>query len=408
MEPQWTPDRIAALFDSVEQHAAGAVSLRHELHADARVGGDESDTTRALLAALNMQHELLPAGGALVRVGPADGPAIGLRAELDALPVLERTTVPWRSRGEAMHACGHDVHMAAAVAVARVLATAGAPVPLLLVLQPREEVLPSGARDVTEDAAFAAHDVRAVVGVHLQPRLPQRHFAATGGAVNAAADLFTIVVHGRPGHAAYPHLTADPVVAAADLIGTLQHLVSRRVDPTNPTVLTIGSIEGGRSHNVVPAAVRMSGILRTFDEEDRVNLHRAIQSTSAAVAGVHGCTAEVEVFLGTPVLENDPALAAAATLWLERAGLEPAAPHRSCGADDFSYYGSVCPSLMVFVGVGTGSHDQPGLHHPSFLPPDESVLEVATAMLAGYLGACEMITGLEMPAAESFSHHARR
>lgn len=408
MHHDWTPDRVAGLFAGVADQLPDAIALRHALHADPRTGGDESDTTHALLGAVGMDHELLPEGGALVRVGPGNGPTIGLRAELDALPVVERTEVAWRSRSQAMHACGHDVHMAAAVAVARTLDAAGAPVPLLLLLQPREEVLPSGALDTRDSAAFQAHDVHAVVGVHLQPRLAQGHFAATGGAVNAAADQFVIVVHGRPGHAAYPHLTADPVVAAADLVGSLQHLVSRRVDPTNPTVLTIGTIEGGKSHNVVPATVRMSGILRTFDEEDRARLHRAIEDISQAVAGIHGCTAEVQVSLGAPVLANDPTLATTAAAWLEHAGLAPAAPHRSCGADDFSYYCSACPSLMVFVGVGTGGLDQPGLHHPNFLPPDESVGEVATAMLAAYLGACETLIGLDLPSLETFRRHALR
>ncbi len=408
MDRDWTPERVVGLFDALEARLEEAVRLRHAVHAEPRLSGDESDTTATLLAALGLPHELLPKGGALVRVGDPGGTAVAVRAELDALPVVERTGVPWQASDGAMHACGHDVHMAAAIAVARTLHEAGAPVPLLLLLQPREEVLPSGAKDVVESAAFQGHDVGAIVGVHVQPRLAQGEFAATAGAVNAAADQFTIVVHGRPGHAAYPHLTADPVVAAADLIGTLQHLISRQVDPTNPTVLTIGSIQGGNSPNVVPSAVRMSGILRTFDEHDRTRLHRAIETTSVAVAEVHGCEAEVEVSLGAPVLDNHPTLATTAAIWLEHAGLTPAPPHRSCGADDFSYYCTVSPSLMVFTGVGTGSAEEPGLHHPDFLPPDETVSEVAVAMLAAYLGACEMVAGLDLPVAEAFSRRARR
>lgn len=408
MDPDWTPDRVAGLFGTLEEHLPAAVELRHRLHAEPRLSGHEEDTAATLVEAVGLPHEPLPEGGALVRVGDARGPAVGLRAELDALPVVERNDISWSSDNDAMHACGHDVHMAAAVAVARTLQQAGAPVPLLLMLQPREEVLPSGARDVTEAEAFRAHDVRAVVGVHVQPRLAQGSFSATAGAVNASSDEFTITINGRPGHAAYPHLTADPVVSAADLIGTLQHLISRQVDPTSPTVLTIGSIRGGNSPNVVPSAVRMSGILRTFDEHDRVRLHRSLASTAEAIADVHGCDAEISVSLGAPVLDNDPGLATTAAIWLEHAGLAPATPHRSCGADDFSYFCSVCPSLMVFVGVGTGSHQEPGLHHPDFLPADRTVAEVATAMLASYLGACETVAGLDLPDVDTFSRHARR
>ena len=397
MTAAWSGERIAALFRRLDGHIAGAAVLRREMHADPRLSGQEHDTTMALAAALEMSVEPLDTGGAVLRIGGRDGPAVGLRAELDALPVDEKTNVAWRSANGAMHACGHDVHMAAAVAVARTLQDEGAPVPLVLVLQPREETLPSGAKDIALSPEFTGHDIRAFLGVHVQPRLRQGHFAATPGPVNAAADQFTIDVNGRPGHAAYPHLTADPVVTAADLIGTLQHLISRQVDPTNPTVLTIGSITGGNSPNVVPAAVRMTGILRTFDEHDRVRLHGAIETTAKAIAEVHGCDAEVAVSLGAPVLVNEATLTAAAATWIERAGLVHAPPLRSCGADDFSYYCPMFPSLMVFVGVGSGGPDEPGLHHPNFLPPDETVGEVARAMLAGYLGACSTV--IELPAA---------
>lgn len=393
----WTSERIAGLFSGLESHTEAAIELRRELHADPRLSGEEQDTTKALTDALGIAGESLPTGGAVLRIGQAHGPAIGLRAELDALPVVETTDVSWGSTNGAMHACGHDVHMAAAFAVARTLKEHGAPVPLVLVLQPREETLPSGARDVALSETFTDHDIRAFIGAHVQPRLPQGHFAATPGPVNAAADQFTIVVNGRPGHAAYPHLTADPVVAAADLIGTLQHLISRQVDPTNPTVLTIGSINGGNSPNVVPSSVRMSGILRTFDEHDRVRLHATLDNAASAVTNIHGCDTDVKISLGAPVLVNDVALTTTAATWLERSGLTPSPPLRSCGADDFSFYCALFPSLMVFVGVGSGGANEPGLHHPDFLPPDGAVGEVATAMLAAYLGAASTVVDLPLP-----------
>ena len=394
----WTEERVGALFRHLEKHLDSAVELRRSLHAEPRLSGDEDATTEMLVEALGLPADRLPRGGAMVRVGDSKGPAIGIRVELDALPVVEATDVPWRATNGAMHACGHDVHMAAALAVCRALEEAGAPVPLVLVLQPREETLPSGAKDVAESAAFAEHGIAVMLGAHVQPRLRQGHFAATPGPVNAAADQFRIVVNGLPGHAAYPHLTADPVVASADLIGTLQHLVSRQVDPTNPTVLTVGSISGGNSPNVVPASVRMEGILRTFDEHDRTRLHGALDSASKEVARIHGCEAEVEVSRGAPVLVNEPELTTAAAAWLERAGLSPAPALRSCGADDFSYYCDLVPSLMVFVGVGAGDAEQPGLHHPRFLPPEETVGDVARAMLGAYLGACAGL--VEMPPPE--------
>lgn len=397
MSHDWTAGRVGVLFRTLDKYVDDAVALRRQIHVEPRGSGEEQDTTDLILEALGMPAVLLPEGGAIVRVGDDDGPAVGLRAELDALPVTEQTDVPWRSTNGSMHACGHDVHLAAASAVVRALADAGAPLPLVLVLQPREETYPSGAKDVTLSEEFEKHDLRAFIGAHVQPRLPQGCFAATPGPVNAAADEFTIVVQGRPGHAAYPHLTADPVVAAADLIGTLQHLVSRQVDPTNPTVLTVGSISGGNSPNVVPASVRMDGILRTFDEHDRVRLHGAIARTAEAVADVHGCDAEVAVSLGAPVLVNDPDLARIAETWIEEAGLTAAPPLRSCGADDFSFYCPLVPSLMVFVGVGSGGRGEPGLHHPTFLPSEETVGQLARTMLAAYLAGCSTVEELPLP-----------
>jgi len=393
----WNPARVSSLVARLAEQVDDAVALRHAIHADPRTSGNEDDTTEMLLDALGLPAQRLPFGGAIVRIGDPEGPAIGLRAELDALPVKESTPVEWASTNGAMHACGHDVHMAAAYAVARTLAEMPGPLPLVLVLQPREETLPSGAADVVQSPEFAAHDLRAFLGVHVQPTLDPGTFSAAGGAVNAAADLFQIDVLGRPGHAAYPHLTADPVVAAADLVGSLQHLVSRQVDPTHPTVLTVGSINGGSSANVVPASVRMRGILRTFDEVDRVTLHGAIEDATRAVSDIHGCDSRVEVSLGAPVLVNDPVFATAATQWLVRAGFAPSPPLRSCGADDFSYFGSVVPSLMIFLGVESMFGEKPGLHHPTFLPPDWTVHQTARALMAGYLAACGIEEDVPLP-----------
>jgi amidohydrolase len=397
MTAEVSGDVSQVLFDTLEEHLGAAVALRRELHAEPRLSGHEHDTTATLMDAVGISEGLVGSGGAVLRVGDAPGPAIGLRAELDALPVEENTGVGWAATNGAMHACGHDVHMAAAVALARTLQQVGGPLPLALVLQPREETLPSGARDIALSGAFEEHGIAAMLGTHVQPMLPTGCFSATSGPVNAAADQFTIEVRGRPGHAAYPHLTADPVVAAADLIGTLQHLISRQVDPTHPTVLTVGSINGGNSPNVVPSSVRMRGILRTFDEHDRVELHRSMGEATRSVADVHGCDAEVDVDLGAPVLVNDQELAVEATHWLERSGMTSAPPLRSCGADDFSYYCALVPSLMVFVGVGADDGESPGLHHPDFLPSDDAVALVARAMLSSYLAACSTVSPAALP-----------
>jgi amidohydrolase len=154
-------------------------------------------------------------------------------------------------------------------------------------------------------------------------------------------------------------------------------------------VVTVGSLQAGTAGNAIPGSALLHGTIRTFDEGDRTLLHETLTETAEATARGYGCSATVQVRLGEPVLRNDPALATATRPWLAQLGLDPGGDMRSCGADDFSYYNAGYPSLMCFVG--TGADVVPGLHHPAFLPPDGAIFDVARAMLAGYLGACDML-----------------
>jgi amidohydrolase len=367
-----------------------AVALRHALHAEPELSGHEQRTAARVAAALGQPGAADVSGGRLVRIGDADGPVIAVRAELDALPIAEDTGVTWAAGNGAAHACGHDVHLAALVALARALQRFPGPFPLLAMLQPREETYPSGARDLVGSAALTGHDVLAVIGAHLQPQLARGVVTAGAGPVNAAADEFRITVRGRGGHAAYPQTTRDPIVAAAHVIVALQHLISRRTDPLHAAVLTVGSVRAGEAANVIPATAVMTGTLRTFEPADRQQLRTAIETAARATATAYECTAEASFTEGEPVLRNDARLAAVTEPELEAAGMRIAEPLRSCGSDDFSYYCSRYPSLMMFVGTGPGPAGAPGLHHPSFLPPDDAVADVAGVMLAGYLGACAL------------------
>ena len=205
--------------------------------------------------------------------------------------MTETTGAPWASVNGAMHACGHDVHMAALVAFGRALQEAGGPRPALAVLQPREESLPSGARDIVESAELAARPVGAFLGVHLHPSLPAGTIAVQAGPVNAAADEFTVTITGQPGHAAYPHLGRDPVVAAAATVMALQHLISRRINPMHPAVLTVGALQAGTVSNAIPETAVLKGTLRAFDEDDRAQLHDTVSQTATLTAQAYGCSA---------------------------------------------------------------------------------------------------------------------
>lgn len=373
---------------AVADELPGAVALRHRLHADPRVSGDEADTTVEVVRALDAGpgHEVAGTGR-VVRIGDG-GPAVALRAELDALPITERTGVPWASLLEAMHACGHDVHLAALVAVGRAAERIGVDVPILAVLQPREEASPSGAEDIVRSGVLAEHDVRAIVAAHLQPRLPDGVVAVTPGPVNAATDEFEVTVNGLGGHAGYPHVARDPVLALCQIVVSLQQVASRRFDPVLGAVCSVGQISGGSAVNVVPETASARGTVRVMRDADRAVAASLISEIVANTAAAYGCEGRVRFDPGEPVLVNDPALAADAAGWLAASGVTTDPGFRSYGADDFSHYCDVTRGLMLFVGTAPpGAADAPGLHHERFLPADRMIGRIADALLAGYLAA---------------------
>ena len=374
-------ERLATLLAA---ELPAAIELRHELHSRPELSGAEHGTAAAVAAAIGAPQAPVIAGtGRLIRIGPQQGPAIAVRAELDALPVTEQTGATWAAANGAMHACGHDVHLAALTALARAATGAALPVALLAVLQPREETTPSGAQEIASSAEFAAQRPAAVVGVHLQHLLPAGTVAAATGTVNAATDDFEILVEGTGGHAGYPHLAADPIPALCQCVIALQLLVSRRIDPTHAAVVAVGSLLAGAASNVIPATATATGTIRTLDAADREFLRRELSQTVEAVCLANGCRGTVTITPAEPALVNDAELTAACRPLLRGAGFTVDEQFRSCGADDFSYYSAVAPAVMLFAGSGTAVT----LHHPWFLPADDTVGMIAAAMLAGYLAA---------------------
>ncbi len=365
-----------------------AIALRHRLHADPRISGEEADTAAEVVRALDAgPGEIVAETGRVVRIG-GPGPSVALRAELDALPVTERTGVPWASGNTAMHACGHDVHLAGLVAVVRAAERVGVDVPILAVLQPREEASPSGAEDIVRSGILPAHDVRAIIAAHVQPRVADGVVAVTPGPVNAATDEFEITVTGSGGHAGYPHTTRDPVLALSQIVVSLQQVASRRFDPVLGAVLSIGQISGGSAPNVVPETASARGTIRVMRDSDRAVAASLITDIVRHTAASHGCEANVRVDPGEPVLENDPELATDAALRLTATGTTVDRSFRSYGADDFSHFCAETRGLMLFIGTAPPeSTDAPGLHSERFLPPDYMVGRAAEALLAGYLAA---------------------
>ena len=382
--------RLSRLSAALQEELPAARELRRQLHAHPCLSGSEEPTLRRVLGAL-------PAGSGVTRVAGTgavwcsggEGPAVAVRAELDGMPITEATGVSWASTNGAMHACGHDVHLAALVALARALHRAGATSPLLGVLQPREETYPSGAHDIVESGVLRRHEVAAMLAAHVQPLLGGGEVACAPGRVNASADEFAVTMRGNGGHAAYPQLTQDPVLALSQFVVSAQQLISRNADPMVPSVVTVGAFHAGAAANVIPDVATAHGTVRAMTADQRERLHVRLREVAEGVALAHGCTARVTTVRGEPVLTNDAELAERTAGLLAEQGLRVSAPLRSCGADDFSYYGGVAPSLMLFVGTGGASRS--GLHTAAFLPPDAAVEAVATTLLLGYLAASEQV-----------------
>ena len=223
--------------------------------------------------------------------------------------------------------------------------------------------------------------------MHLQHQLPAGTIAAPAGTVNAAADDFEITVQGAAGHAGYPHLAADPVLALCQTVLALQQIVSRRTDPTHGAVVSVGALAAGQAPNVIPPAATARGTLRALDQADRAAIRTALREIVQHTCLAHGCQGSVTIDEGEPALVNDAALATASWPWLREAGFAVDTTFRSCGSDDFAYYSASTPTLMMFLGTG----GPVSLHHPGFLPPDDMVGQAASAMLAGYLGAQRLL-----------------
>jgi amidohydrolase len=380
----------AEWLEAVTEELPGAIELRHRLHAEPRLSGDEEDTTKAVVAALGAGDgvQVAKTGRAVLVGEPSTEGTIALRAELDALPLTERTGMQWASESTVMHACGHDVHLAGLVAVCRAAAEVGVPKPILALLQPREETSPSGAYDVVGSGLLDEYAVGEVIAAHVQPRVAAGAVSAVGGPINASTDEFEIVVTGQGGHAGYPHLVRDPILTLSHIVVGLQQIASRRIEPVFGAVCSIGRIQAGTASNVVPREATALGSLRLMRASDRDEALRALHEIVHGIASAHGCTVEVRVMPCEPVLYNDSQLAIRAQNWLTLGGIAVDTEFQSFGADDFAHYCGPTRGLMMFVGLGDTAGAQ-SLHEEQFLPPDEAIGLVAKALICGYLAACE-------------------
>ncbi|AVT82640.1 amidohydrolase [Rhodopseudomonas palustris] len=305
--------------------------------------------------------------------GTGDLKAIGLRADMDALPIVEATGLPYASKVPGkMHACGHDGHTAMLLGAARYLAeTRNFAGDAVMIFQPAEEG-GAGAAAMIDDGLMERFGIEQVYGMHNGPGIPVGAFAISPGPVMAATDAIDIRIEGHGGHAARPHLCVDPVLAGAQLITALQGIVSRNVDPFEAAVLSMCEFHAGNARNVIPQYAELKGTVRTMTAEVRDMVEQRVRDVVAGVAQVTGTRIELTYERGYPVLvnhmaETDVAIQVARDIAGE-ANVVPLPP--LMGAEDFAYMLEKRPGAFVFIGNG----DSAGLHHPAYDFNDEAIV----------------------------------
>lgn len=370
---------------------------RARLHQEPELAGEERRTQEKLIGWLNdlgLEPKVEPGftGVSAVLGRDRPGPTVALRADMDGLPVTEATGLSYRSRIPGrMHACGHDVHMAALLGAASLLVHHDSVLrgPVKLLFQPAEEEGETGgAGPFIERGCLEDPKVDFVVGQHVEPALPAGTVGWRKGPLMASADHFIVRVRGAGGHAAYPHRGPDAVVVACEIVLSLQALVSRRRDPLDPAVVSVGMIHGGDVHNVLPETVTLEGTVRTFRPETREAFERWIRQRVRLVAKSVDATARLEYRRGYPVLENTPAVTEIVVRALRgelgpRAVVELERP--VMGAEDFSRYLEHVPGTFLFLGAGTQARPAT-LHSPTFQPPDSILSTGAAALVSAVEG----------------------
>ncbi|HQT92279.1 MAG TPA: M20 family metallopeptidase [Candidatus Kryptobacter bacterium] len=319
--------------------------------------------------------------------GNGNAGVVGLRADMDALPITEETGFSFASRNKGvMHACGHDSHMAMLLGAARILSTLKNELPgtVKFIFQPSEEKNPGGAPYMIRDGALLNPRVDAIFGQHITTDLPAGRMGFRSGPLMASADEIHITVFGRGGHGAKPHEAIDPIFISAQIILALQAVITRMKDPLEPSVLTIASIHGGTATNIIPDSVRLSGTLRTMNESWRKKALALIERTSVGCARGLGGHCKVEVSHGYPVLVNSEAetsLAREAAGILFGKGAAIIVPPQM-GAEDFSYFLQKVPGSFWWVGAGNSKIGATASIHSSKFKVDESAFMYGAALLA--------------------------
>ncbi|MDQ2866570.1 MAG: M20 family metallopeptidase [Candidatus Eremiobacteraeota bacterium] len=371
--------------------ARRVIELRRAIHRRPELGFEEHETAALIereLDALGIEHRRVATTGIVgVIRGALAGRTIALRADMDALPIAEKTGLPFASEiSGKMHACGHDAHTAMLLGAACVLQTLRDALhgTVVLIFQPAEEG-PGGAQPMIAQGALQNPDVEAIAMLHVDPRIAPGEISITPGPVNASTDELYITVRGRGGHGAYPHTSVDAIPAASAIVLALQNIASRETDPLKSVVVTIGTVAGGYRNNVIADEVTMSGTLRAHDPAIRDGLDARVRRIVEHTAAAYAATADIRIVRGYPPVINDEVLAqnfaayicAQTSLRVER--LPP-----TMGGEDFAYFAQAVPGVHARLGIRSEAAGSVHPGHSAQFRIDESALPSGVQTLVAF------------------------
>lgn len=391
-------DKIKEL---ASKYANEFIDVRHHLHAHPELSFNEFKTSEFVqekLKSCNIDYQILATTGivGIIKGKTPGGRIIALRADMDALPITELNEVEYKSKNKGvMHACGHDVHTTCLLGAAKILNElkeywSGT---VKLIFQPGEEKNPGGASILIKEGVLENPSPEAIFALHVNPSLPVGKLSFRSGMVMASADEIYITIKGKGGHAAAPHLTADTILVASQLVVNLQQVVSRMNNPFNPSVLSITSIQGGNTTNVIPSEVKLIGTFRAMNEEWRIKAHDLIRKICKNTAEVGGVELDVHIDVGYPFVINDEQL----TIMAKRKAIEFAGNENveetemRMGAEDFAFYSHRIPACFFRLGVGNVEKKITSGVHTSTFNIDETAIENGIGIMA-FLAVSASIT----------------
>lgn len=387
---------LQQIKDLASKYAADTVAIRSHLHANPELSYQEFETSKFIqskLQEIGIEFEVIATTGvqAIIRGKNPKSRVIALRADMDALPIQEENDVRYRSQKPGvMHACGHDVHTSILLGAAKILyelreSWEGT---VKLLFQPGEEKNPGGASYMIRDGALQNPTPQGIIGLHVHPGLDTGKLSFRKGRVMASADEIYITIKGKGGHAASPNLTADTVLIASHLIVSLQQIISRNKNPLSPSVLSICSIQGGHTTNVIPSEVKLMGTFRAMDEEWRFRAHDLIRKNAIGLVESMGGEIDLHIDIGYPTVDNDPVFTE--TAWKQAdlfMGKENVLEtEMRMGAEDFGYYTQVIPGCFFRLGVRNEAKGIVHNVHTPLFDIDVRAIEIGMGNMA-WLGA---------------------